>query len=123
MTYDCMKCGSIPAVKDAFTRTRDKALFILGLKTGLRVSELLSLKVGDVYQYGRLADMVYVERKHMKKKLEGRAIPLQQGRQSRFERLGPRESLSVSSGGLGASNQPQVRMQKLFRLTTHFFSP
>ena len=68
----------IATVKDAFVRTRDKALFILGLKTGLRISELLSLKVGDVYQYGRLADVVYVERKHMKKKLEGRAIPLHQ---------------------------------------------
>jgi integrase len=70
----------IAMVKDALTRTRDKTLFILavGLKTGLRISELLSLKVGDVYQYGRLADVVYVERKHMKQKLEGRAIPLHQ---------------------------------------------
>jgi integrase len=68
----------VATVKDAFVRTRDKALFILVLKTGLRISELLSLKVGDVYQYGRLADVVYVERKHMKKKLEGQAIPLHQ---------------------------------------------
>ena len=36
----------------------------------------MSLKVGDVYQHGRMGDVVYVERKHMKKKLEGRAIPL-----------------------------------------------
>jgi integrase len=68
----------IEAVKDAFIRTRDKALFILGLKTGLRISELLSLKVGDVYLRGRIGDVVYVERKHMKKKVEGRAIPLHQ---------------------------------------------
>jgi integrase len=70
--------SEIATVKGTFVRTRDKALFILGLKTVLRISELLSLKVGDVYQYGRLADVVYVERKHMKKKLEGRAIPLHQ---------------------------------------------
>jgi integrase len=57
----------VATVKDAFIRTRDKALFILGLKTGLRISELSSLKVGDVYQYGRLGDVVYVERKYMKK--------------------------------------------------------
>jgi integrase len=68
----------IAKVKDAFVRTRDKALFILGLKTGLRISELLSLKVGDVYQHGRVGDAVYVERKHMKKKVEWRAIPLHQ---------------------------------------------
>jgi len=70
--------SEIATVKESFTRTRDKALFILGLKTGLRISELLSLKIGDVYQYGRMADSVYVERKHMKKKVEGRAIPLHQ---------------------------------------------
>ena len=68
----------IATVKNAFVRNRDKALFILGLKTGLRISELLSLRVGDVYQHGRLGDVVYVERKHMKKKVEGRAIPLHQ---------------------------------------------
>jgi integrase len=39
----------IATVKNAFVRTWDKALFILGLKTGLRIAELLSLKVGDVY--------------------------------------------------------------------------
>ena len=70
--------SEIATVKGAFVRTRDKALFILGLKTGLRISELLSLEVNDVYQYERLCDVVYVERKHMKKKLEGRAIPLHQ---------------------------------------------
>jgi integrase len=70
--------NEIATVKDAFVRNRDRALFILGLKTGLRISELLSLKVGDVYLHGRVGDVVYVERKHMKKKVEGRAIPLHQ---------------------------------------------
>ena len=31
--------SEIATVKDAFVRTRDKALFILGLKTGLRISD------------------------------------------------------------------------------------
>ena len=48
----------ILAVKDGFVRTRDKALFILGLKTGLRISELLSLKVGDVYQHETVAKYI-----------------------------------------------------------------
>ena len=64
----------VATVKDVFVKTRDKALFILGLKTGLRISELWSLKVGDVYQHGRLADVVYVERKHMKNGLSLRPL-------------------------------------------------
>jgi site-specific recombinase XerD len=64
----------VATVKDAFVRTRDKALFILVLQTGLRISELLSLKVGYVYQHGRLGDVVYVERKHMKNGLFLRAL-------------------------------------------------
>jgi integrase len=59
--------------KDA---TRNKALFLLGVRTGFRVSELLSLRVGDVCQYGQVADRVTVRRKHMKKKVEGRTVPL-----------------------------------------------
>jgi integrase len=34
--------------------------------------------IPDVYLHGRIGDVVYVERKHMKKKVEGRAIPLHQ---------------------------------------------
>jgi integrase len=60
-------------VKESFVWRRDKALFILGLKIGLRISELLSLKVGDAYQYDRVVDSVYVERKYMKREVEGRA--------------------------------------------------
>jgi integrase len=35
---------------------RDKALFILGVKSGFRISELLSLTVGDVWQHGRVVN-------------------------------------------------------------------
>jgi integrase len=59
--------------KDA---TRNKALFLLGVRTGFRVSELLSLQVGDVYHQGRVADQVTVQPRHMKKKVEGRTVPL-----------------------------------------------
>ena len=55
---------------------RDTALFLLGVKSGFRISELLSLRVGDVWQHGRLVDHVTVQRRHMKKKVEGRTVLL-----------------------------------------------
>jgi site-specific recombinase XerD len=55
---------------------RDKALFVLGMRSGFRISELLSLRVQDVYQHGRMADYVMVARRHMKKKTESCGVPL-----------------------------------------------
>lgn len=55
---------------------RDRALFLLGVKSGFRISELLSLRVRDVWQAGRLVERVTVARRHMKKKLEGRTVLL-----------------------------------------------
>jgi integrase len=54
----------------------DKALFLLGVKSGFRISELLSLCVGDVSQHGRLVDRVTVPRRHMKNQREGRTVLL-----------------------------------------------
>jgi site-specific recombinase XerD len=55
---------------------RDRALFLLGIRSGFRISELLSLKIGQVYQNGQVSRYVSVERKHMKKKLSGRTVVL-----------------------------------------------
>jgi integrase len=55
---------------------RDRALFVLGVKSGFRISELLSLQVGDIYQHGRVVDRVTVQRRHMKQKREGRTVLL-----------------------------------------------
>lgn len=55
---------------------RDRALFLLGLRSGFRISELLSLTVGDVFQNGNFVDRVSVARRHMKKKMEGRTVAL-----------------------------------------------
>jgi integrase len=55
---------------------RDKALFLLGVKSGFRISELLSLRVGDVSQHGRLVDRVTVPRRAMKGKQESRTVLL-----------------------------------------------
>jgi integrase len=44
----------------------DKTLFLLGVKSGFRISELLSLRLGDVWAHGRLVDRVTVPRRYMK---------------------------------------------------------
>lgn len=55
---------------------RDRAIFILRVKTGLRISELFSLTIGDVVQHGQMVERVAVQRRRMKRKVEGRTVLL-----------------------------------------------
>jgi site-specific recombinase XerD len=55
---------------------RDTALIVLGERTGFRVSELLSLHVGDVWQAGRLVEWLDVPKRVVKRQTQGRSIPL-----------------------------------------------
>jgi integrase len=69
----------IARVREAFRGTyaaRNRALFVLGVKPGFRISELLSLRVGDVWQAGEFLVRVAVPRRHMKGKREGRSVVL-----------------------------------------------
>ena len=56
----------IRSVSTCFTGTfeiRNRGLFLLGVSTGGRISELLSLRVGDVYQNRRaVTDLLYTKR-------------------------------------------------------------
>jgi integrase/recombinase XerD len=59
--------------------SRNRALFRLGVNTGFRISELLSLTVGDVLlPTGELAERVTVQRGSMKGKRESRTVRLNQ---------------------------------------------
>jgi integrase len=58
------------------TRGWDRCLFIAGIHTGFRISELLSLAVGDVWQHNRIPDHMTVRRRHMKKKVASRTVRL-----------------------------------------------
>ena len=53
----------IRQVTAAFTGTfavRNRGLFLLGVSTGGRISELLSLQIGDVYQNGKpVGDLLF----------------------------------------------------------------
>jgi integrase len=104
----------IKAMLAALPTVRDRALFVLGLKSGFRISELLSLKVSDVYQYGKVLDAVAVARGYMKGKTAGRSIPLHDEAKAALLEL-------ISSTGLQpyhylfrtrkASNRPITRGQ------------
>jgi len=58
---------------------RNTSLFLLGLNTGARISELLSLNVGDVWRYNRPVDIIYFQKRHTKGKLQGRQITIKSG--------------------------------------------
>jgi integrase len=55
---------------------RDQALFLLGVKSGFRISELLSLRVSDVWRGQQAVERVTVPRRHMKRQTEGRTVLL-----------------------------------------------
>lgn len=74
-----LNSAEVEAVLSALTgpyAMRDRALFLLGVKSGFRISELLSLRLLDVMRAGKLLDRVSVARRNMKKKVEGRTILL-----------------------------------------------
>jgi integrase len=75
--------AEVSLVAKSFSGTygkRNKALFIVGHRTGFRISELLSLRVGDVMQHGKILDQIGVQRRHMKGgkagKTSGRTVKL-----------------------------------------------
>ena len=69
-------CVVLAAIESKRFGLRDRALFLLGLRSGFRISELLSLKIADVVQNGNFTDRIEVARRNMKKKLAGRQVAL-----------------------------------------------
>ena len=55
---------------------RSAALFALGSKSGFRISELLSIRIQDVFDKGKFNDHLSVSRRAMKGKMRGRTVPL-----------------------------------------------
>jgi site-specific recombinase XerD len=55
---------------------RDKAIFALGRYTGERISAILALRLGDIYQAGKVVDAVTYRRSSRKGKTEGRTVRL-----------------------------------------------
>jgi integrase len=68
----------IELVTNQLTNPRDRALFILGVRSGFRISELLSLRVSDVFANGRVLDVARVVRRNTKGAIASRTIPIHQ---------------------------------------------
>jgi integrase len=68
--------NEIELVKNNLDITRNKLMFVLGLKSGFRITELLSLCIKDVSLDGIPNDRVKVSRKSMKGKSTSREVLL-----------------------------------------------
>lgn len=68
--------SEVARIAAALVSKRDRALFFLGIRTGFRISELLSLRVGDIVEGNKIAHSVEVARRNMKGKDQGRSVPL-----------------------------------------------
>jgi len=55
---------------------RDRLLFVLGCTSGFRISELLSLTIGDVWRHGKPLQRIKVRRCNMKGKHSSRSVTL-----------------------------------------------
>ena len=80
----------VQAVYKAFIgkfAVRNRTLFLLCVNTGLRISEALSLKVGDVYQNEQVVDYLYLGKSAQKGKREGAALRLPQGAKNAIKNL------------------------------------
>ena len=71
--------NEIRLVSACFTGTfevRNRGLFMLGVSTGGRISELLSLQIGDVYQNRRAVTDLLFDRSIVKGGEVSRAVPV-----------------------------------------------
>jgi len=73
----------VAATEEALRRStrphRDACLFILGVETGLRISELLSITFADVFDVsGNVREWLTIKKEHCKGKRHRREIPLSQ---------------------------------------------
>ena len=82
--------NEIRKVADAFGgiyATRNRGLFVLGVSTGGRISELLSLKVEDVYQNNAPVTDLLFDRSVVKGGEVSRAIPVNADGRNAIEAL------------------------------------
>jgi integrase len=76
----------ISLMLNSLDNPRDKCLFLLGVKTGFRISELLSIKVQDCLEYNEIKQSITVDRRNTKGRVASRTIPINQELRNALER-------------------------------------
>ncbi len=66
---------------------RDRAIFVLGIRSGFRISEILSLQVGDIFQYNQVVERVRIRAMYMKGKENTRDVALHSDARTHIEEL------------------------------------
>ena len=66
---------------------RNRTLFLLCVNTGLRISEALALKVGDVWQNEQIVDYLYLKKSTQKGNKEGATLKLPSGAKNALRSL------------------------------------
>ncbi len=77
---------------------RNQALLILGVRSGLRISELLALRVGQVWDGENVVSRFYISRRHTKGKQSGSSIVMHPEAAQALARW-------IKAGGLAANPQ------------------
>lgn len=79
----------VSACFDGTFEIRNRALFMIGVSTGGRISELLSLQIGDVWQNGKAVTDLLFEKSIVKGGEVSRAVPVNRdGRQAIDDLIG-----------------------------------
>ena len=77
----------IEEIKQQFVRQRDRCFFVVANRTGLRVSELLSLKVKHVYKFDKIVDALKLTKDQVKGKRVGTEIVLHSDAKAEIQTL------------------------------------
>ena len=77
----------VSACFDGTFEIRNRGLFMLGVSTGGRISELLSLQIGDVYQNGKPVTDLLFDKSVVKGGEVSRAVPVNQDGRRAIENL------------------------------------
>lgn len=108
----------VEQVLQVLTCKRDKLLFLLGVKSGLRISELLSLRIRDVMEHGRVGTYLSVAKANTKGKIESRTLPITDSAKSAIQTyldelkvFDPNQPLFVSSQSVKAITR--IRAHKI----------
>jgi integrase len=66
----------VVAVLGSLKNARNRCLFLIGIKCGYRISEILSLTVENCTQHGKIKESITVTRANMKGKIRSRTVIL-----------------------------------------------